>query len=336
VGKAKRLDQRVRTYFQPRRRHAEHILEMLTRVAQLKTTPTCTTLEAALLEQDLIKRLAPAYNIALHPDGSSLQFWSRNFENQTPRWSPQTPLGPLPSGTPAGLLAPLMRVLVSQDRISDGELLPFASAAPQLKEIDGPCILEGLRQFKEGHAAILDRLTPDRALQVIGRHTWRTRYIETDPEDQDDKATSHTGITPAESDAEEDPHWTPERVKRLLEYHVCHTAALLRRSRWLTRLGNATLSWQMGRGEAPYRYLVLQRGRVVARGNHHRLQRHPSPDRLAPSGNWRPQDRETYDRLRVLNTELRRLVQEKRRFSIWLSAGVCLNRAHLARILAWF
>lgn len=336
VGKAKRLSQRVRTYFQPRRRHAEHILEMLTRAAQLKTTPTCTTLEAALLEQDLIKRLAPAYNIALHPDGSSLQFWSRNFKNQTPRLSPQTPLGPLPTGRPASLLKPLMPVLVSQDRISNGDLLHITSAAPLLNEIDSPCFLEGLRQFKEGHAAILDRLTPDRALQVIGRHIWRTRYIEPDPEDQDDNAIPQAEITPAETGAEEDPPWTPERVSRLLEYHVCHIAALLRRSRWLTRLGNATLSWQMGKGEGHYRYLVLQRGRVVARGNHCRLETHPTPDRLAPSGSWRPQDRETYDRLRVLTTELRRLVQEKRPISIWLSAGACLNRAHLARILAWF
>jgi DNA polymerase III epsilon subunit-like protein len=336
VGKAKRLDQRVRTYFQPRRRHAEHILEMLTRAAQVKTTPTCTTIEAALLEQDLIKHLAPAYNMALRSDGSSLQFWSRDLGNRTPRWSPQTPLGPLPTGTPVGLLAPLMRVLVSQDQISDGDLLQIASADPLLKGIDSPLILEGLRHFKKGHVVNIDPLPPDRALQVIGRHIWRTRYIDPDPEDRDDTAIPQAQSMPAQTGAEDDPPWTTGRVSRLLEHHVCHTAALLRRSRWLTRLGNATLSWQVGGEAAGCRYLVLQRGRVVARGNHCDLATRPTPDRLAPSSSWRPQDRVTYDRLRVLTTELRRLVQEKRRFSIWLSADACLNRAHLARILPWF
>jgi DNA polymerase-3 subunit epsilon len=349
VGKAKRLDRRVRAYFQPRRRHAEHILEMLSRAAQLKTTPTCTALEAALLEQDLIKRLAPPYNIALRPDAAELQFWSQDFSTPSPRWDRQTPLGPLPPGISAHLLALLTRALAPEYRIAERELPSLASAEPLLAEIDKHCFVEGLRQFQDHFTPILGRMPPHRALGVIGRQVWRTRYIDPEPANRADinradvnrvdeaepqEAASSVGSATA------DPPWTPERVRRHLEHRVCHSAALLRRSRWLSRLGNATLGWR-SEDDGRFRHLALRSGQVVARGDLGALENHPSPPSHAPWRNWRPQDRVTYDRLRVLTTELRRLVQEQRRLSVHLpgggrGAGTRLNRQRLARILAWF
>jgi DNA polymerase-3 subunit epsilon len=340
VGKAKRLDQRVRAYFQPRRRHAEHILEMLSRAAGLKTTPTCTALEAALLEQDLIKRLAPPYNIALRPEAEALRFWPGNFSHPSPHWDGQTPLGPLPAGICAGLLHPLMRTLAADHQIVEGDLLLFAAADPLLAGLDKRCFLEGLGQFKADHAAILNRMPPQRALRVIGRRLWRARFIDPEADDRDATAASREEATAGEAGTGADPPWTPERVRRHLEHRVCHTAALLRRSRWMTLLGTAAIGWrQPCAAKGRYRHLILWKGQVVARGNHGALERHPGPRSLCPCRNWRPQDRVTYDRLRVLTTELRRLVQEKRCLSIHLPGGgegPRLNREGLARVLAWF
>ena len=46
-------------------------------------------------------------------------------------------------------------------------------------------------------------------------------------------------------------------------------------------------------------------------------------------------DPATYDRLRVLTTELKRLVAEERDVALRLGPGLVLDRARLARRLAW-
>ena len=65
IGKAASLRQRVNSYFQTCRRHAEHTLEMLSQAVGLEVTPTASALEAALLEYGEIKRVCPPYNKAL-------------------------------------------------------------------------------------------------------------------------------------------------------------------------------------------------------------------------------------------------------------------------------
>jgi hypothetical protein len=55
----------VNSYFQSRRKHSEHILEMLTQAKDLDVTVTGSALEAAVLESDEIKTFKPPYNMAL-------------------------------------------------------------------------------------------------------------------------------------------------------------------------------------------------------------------------------------------------------------------------------
>src|SRR5574340_235325 len=71
IGKAKSLRPRVRSYFQPGSSDTRPgIRQLADRTAEIETIVTQTEVEALHLEQNLIKRHRPPYNVRLRDDRS--------------------------------------------------------------------------------------------------------------------------------------------------------------------------------------------------------------------------------------------------------------------------
>src|SRR5918999_1340822 len=70
VGKALALRNRVRSYFQSQRGHDPKTRELVSNIADFEVIRTDSAHEALILENELIKRYLPKYNIMLKENSS--------------------------------------------------------------------------------------------------------------------------------------------------------------------------------------------------------------------------------------------------------------------------
>ncbi|HYF80027.1 MAG TPA: GIY-YIG nuclease family protein, partial [Symbiobacteriaceae bacterium] len=68
VGKARNLKNRVRQYFQSSRNLTAKVLAMVGQIADIEHIVTHSEIEALILENNLIKKHRPKYNIRLRDD----------------------------------------------------------------------------------------------------------------------------------------------------------------------------------------------------------------------------------------------------------------------------
>jgi DNA polymerase-3 subunit epsilon len=336
IGKAKSLQTRVNSYFRPNAAQAEHILEMLSQAADLDVTPTGSALEAAVLESDEIKGHAPPYNIALQKGQRRLGFCSRDLLAHADGADSIHCIGPLPEGNAVALTA--FGAWVADIHGWDGSTqtllgLPEAYAPP------ADCMAGGLALFRHRHLHRLKHAAPLRILTGLGHTLWRERLAslkmkasEARPEAAEDEcvAEAHT--------AQNEPSWTPETVADAVEKLTMHSTVLIRRARWLCALSESTLAWETREAKRPAKIvLVFENGAVCRRAQLPVAKRIPVPPGYKKTGSQRQKsfDLATYERLRVVTSELRRLVGEARRIEIRLSSGAVLKRRHLVKILPW-
>ncbi len=342
IGKATSLKQRVNSYFGQKGVRAEHTLEMLSQAADLDVTLTGSALEAAVLESDEIKRFAPPYNVALQKGQRKLVFCSNDLQKCAARPDTTHCVGPLFDGNLAAAVTAFGVWHANGMLAGCHDFFPFGTAILGVAESYAPppeCLAEGLTLFHRNHLNRLTLPSPLRTLTGLGFSLWRDRLtalekarLEPPPETAGGQAVEEELESPKE------PTWTPEAVARAVEHVVMHGALLIRRARWLCLLSESTLSWEeRGSPGLSKNVLLLENASVSRQGQLPIEVKTPAP----PGYNKRMPKRQrmfnvtTYDRLRVITTELRRLVAEGRRIEIRLKPNAVLNHKQITRILPW-
>lgn len=280
VGKATNLKRRVASHFTTGSRATERSLEMLSQAHDIDVTTTKTTLEAALLETDEIKRLDPPYNVHLRSADRFAWFASRDWGETAAAPDDVHDVGPLPSRFAIAGLGAMRALLEAEpptDRLRAASVGVPAAFAPPAALFD-----------PAWNAFVAEVLAPS--------GTARRRLLE---------ASARTVETERAEDEEAPEGWDAPTIRRYLERTLVNQGGLLRRSRVLALLADSRIEFREPDGEP--RRLVIEDGLLVAI---------TSIDEPAPAPSFAPRSRRArlasfdasrYDRLRVLATELRRV-----------------------------
>jgi hypothetical protein len=165
-------------------------------------------------------------------------------------------------------------------------------------------------------------------LLQLGTRLWREGRRDRDL-DEDDRNETSRGLSV----------WTPELVQVSLEWLAVRAALERRRAIWLTRLFDSSLVWREPGGSCA-RLIVIEKGEVALSAAVDANPRPPVPP--VPPGYRRPVGarREaftlvSFDRLRVLTTELKRLIAAGAPVALRLGVGPALDESRLASALWW-
>jgi DNA polymerase-3 subunit epsilon len=338
IGKAKSLRQRVSSYFRGAAAHPEHILEMLTQARDLDYKTTASALEAAVVESDEIKRHCPPYNVALRPVGRRLIYCTKDLLYSSNRCDDEFCVGPLPGGRSIDALgafgfwlAQHMSLDGHTAEVTGNALIGYSTATRP----DKACLQEGLDLFRRTHQDHLKHPSALRVATSLGAYIWRRQAMQPacETSETEERATTQLNET-----ATKEKEWTPVDIASAMEGILVHTAHMLRRARWFRLLLNSNLAWAAAEHPKTLAHLlVFEKGRVVDIASLRPGDKIPTPRcrSRSRSKNRREMDLATYDRMRVVTTELRRLVSEGRTIELRLSPKLRLTARELKKGLLW-
>jgi len=326
VGKAASLRKRVASHFSSVFTRTERALEMLTQVHDVQVTRTASALEAALLENESIKELAPPYNVQLVTGDARTWFVDARLDTIAHQPSPEHRLGPLPSTFS-------VRALGAVERILGGE------SASRLLRARAMGVHERWAPAEDTFAAGLAEFVARYELtREVGR---RERPLTATARKLVLLAKADPGRLDGDPDADEEGAgaelrlWDSDRVVRHLERGVMHGYQLLQRARWLCLLYDSAVVFREPTAKQG-RLILIHGGRLVdardlAPGE-------PVP-RLAPAKPLaeRPGtfDRNQYDRLRIVTSELKRVVRDGGTADVRVGGERWLRGSKLEALLLW-
>ncbi|MGM0557823.1 MAG: exonuclease domain-containing protein [Myxococcota bacterium] len=311
VGKATSLKSRVNSYFQTRRGLSSKKLELVTQVWDVDVTECATPLEAAVLETDEIKRHSPAYNTALRHRDRTLNWASADWASFREQPDEEHSIGPLRDPSRLALLGQLRRGGLADIPEDDLEYLGESHEM----------LADGLDVLADEYG--IDLRAPNAPLRRLALERWRTRYEEKLAERESEDVLDDGIEDELEEQTGGERVWTPELVAEQLERVVRWTFRSLRFARWMYVLRDSRVEWLGPDGEL--RALELRGGQVA---------RTPVDAGAARTAE-RSMDVPTWDRLRVLTTELRRLVAAEASPRVHLRGLRSLGPDQLAHLFRW-
>jgi DNA polymerase-3 subunit epsilon len=318
VGKAASLRKRVNSYFRKKTGIHERTLEMLSQARGLSYVVAESPLEAALLEPDEIKQRRPPYNEALTEGDRAVWFARADLSGKTSGAAGGCTVGPFASAVLLDRLEALM----------NGAPTALAAErwAPSMVVFE-----DGLALLRVSHRELAGGIER-RPLLVLGARLWREgRRLNEEDDSVGERRAQTSGAGPLFALV-----WTPAQVAAEIEALALQCAHAIRRARWLTALVESTVTFH----ELPAagaRLLVLSDGEIV---RHEFVAGDAIPP--VPDGYRRTRGERhagftvaRFDRLRVLTTELKRLVAKGNPVCVRLAPRAALPGERLARILGW-
>lgn len=325
VGKAASLRKRVASHFKPSG-STEQALEMLTQTQDIAVTLAATALEAALLENETIKALQPPYNVHLTGRDTRVWFSTPDFDAESATPDAACRLGPLPAAYCLRSLGALL-ALCSGEPVTR-RLKARAVGAAELWAPDDAVFEAGFSEFRQRHlsdatgeaSASLRRTVLAAAKKLLVISTSAQKPDAAEPEE--------------DSEAAADAGWDPARVTRHLERAAAQAYRLLRRSRWLCLLQDSAVVY-CEPGSERARVLWVTAGAVLEARDLAGAPVESGPPRTRPlMARQASFDRAQYDRLRVLTSELKRVVRDGGRVSLYLSRRR-VSEGVLGSMLCW-
>jgi len=297
VGKAASLKKRTSSHFIGRASKAL-APEMLTQVSDIAVTVVASALEAALLENETIKALAPPYNVQLTTSDTSAWYATPAFDAAAVVPDERHSVGPLPaeySLRPLGALAELIAGASPTARLRSDVVGVSALFTP-----DELVFLAGWAELAARHRELgaPGAAHPRKSALALAR-----RLLAATATKPDDEAPSET--------TEDSPNrnWDPARVARHVERAAAQAYRAYRRAHFLRLVHNSDVVFR--EPEAAQARLLRIRGGILAEAASATFA-HAPEQRVRPHGLHPPPrfDRATYDRLRILTTELKRIVRD--------------------------
>ena len=320
VGKATCLKDRVNSYFRGRKGKSGKTKELICQIHDLEVVEVETPLEAALLESDEIKKHNPPYNRALRSRFRALSFYNRDFSLSDEKQSPLTPLGPFVGDA----LAPLLELCKAIGEGSFSQELFWNLA--ELEIIRG-----GVELFLDNFAIAAKETCPRRLL-ALGLSLYRRELNEqlaqarlnlaladelTELTDPDLLSGESEGEEADDDEAEDEEEAVldEEAVATMITGLTVSSARQYWQAKKLSRLLNSRLYFY---DDEKWRVMDVENGVCQARRSEVplSLQKLGATVFVYPretgAGTWQHYpwanlDLNTWDRMRVLSTELHRV-----------------------------
>lgn len=309
VGKATSLKKRTTSHFAARA-SKELAPEMLTQVADIQATVTASALEAALLENQLIKQLRPPYNVQLASSDSRVWYSTREFDRARPVPDLEHRIGPLASEYS---LRPLHALIaLSSGSAATAKLRADVVGVSDLWTPDEEVFAAGFRELMRRHPAELSAaMSPRRGALELGRKLLRSRALS--------KVAESDEIDPVQKPE----GWDPERVARHIERAAAQAYQTYRRARWLELLHDCNVVYREPKARER-RELRVRDGEILTATS-----LDAASLALSDRGTRPHFDRSKYDRLRILSSELKRISRDGGEVSLSRATGRTLSAALL-------